>query len=334
MKRVDLIKKGGFVAGEHLKTEDVDVPKLADSELLIDVKASAINPVDWKMAEYGFLLPEELPAALGCDVAGVVEEGPDDMKGKRVVTYLGASKVSSKASRGAFVEKVAVDKDITFEIPDSMSFAQAATQPVGALTALLLLNALDGIKEGDWVLVWGASSSVGFNAVQLAKARGLKVIAVASAKHEKAIMDMGMDAFVDYRKGDAETAIAEVMKGAAGTKLNGAVDCIGSSDSFLTSAKAVKAHGDGALALTVSTIAYGLPDPPEGVKGHPVELGTALENAESRAAIIRDYPSVLKVKPQAIRSVKGKVSAEVVQEAFQISKDGVSGEKVVIEWDE
>jgi NADPH:quinone reductase-like Zn-dependent oxidoreductase len=82
MKRIDLIKAGGFKPNENLVAVEVPTPDTtaANNQVVIDVKASAINPVDWKMAEYGFLLPESLPASLGCDVEGVVIKASGDCK--------------------------------------------------------------------------------------------------------------------------------------------------------------------------------------------------------------------------------------------------------------
>uniref|UniRef100_A0A7R9WWX8 Enoyl reductase (ER) domain-containing protein n=1 Tax=Craspedostauros australis TaxID=1486917 RepID=A0A7R9WWX8_9STRA len=332
MKRVDLIKQGGFAPNKNLATVDVDVPKPSDMEVLIDIKASAINPVDWKIASFGFMLPPQLPATLGCDVAGIVEDGPDTMKGKRVVTYLGADKTNTKTTRGAFVDKVLADKDIVFEIPDSMSFAEAASQPVGGLAAVLLLDSLVGVKPGDWVLVWGGSSSVGFHAVQLAKARGYKVIAVTSAKHEQSMKDLGADGFADYRKGDVEAQVDEIMKGQA-TGLNGAADCIGNANGNGAAARLVKKYGKTDASLVISTVDFGMPAPPDGVEAKMINLGAVLGDPESRKDVVAAYPSILELKPQAIRLVKGKMSADTVAKALQINKDGVSGEKVIIEWE-
>jgi len=87
------------------------------------------------------------------------------------------------------------------------------------------------------------------------------------------------------------------------------------------------------LSLAVSTVnPYGLPDPPAGVKKSPVDLGTAIDEPEPRELVQKWMPEIVNLKPMPVRSVKGNLTAKTVQEAFQISKQGVSGEKVVIEW--
>lgn len=317
MKRIDLVKIGGFVAEDHLVTTEVPFPTPKENEILIDVKASAVNPVDWKMAEYGFFLPKNLPAALGCDVAGVVL-APESMKGKRVVSYLDADKTSTKTTRGAFVDQVIAD--VVTEIPEEMSFVQAATLPVGGLTAMLLLDALT-IQSGDWVLVWGASSSVGFHTVQLAKQRDFKVIAIASEKFEVLMKTMGADGFVDYRKGTVAEDVPAILDK---DTLYGAVDCIGNADSFGTCAKLVQKNRG-----IVSTVSGMTPDV-EGVTKVPVSLGTVITTR--RSWVESNLPALMKLETQQVHLVKGTVTAKTVQQAFQISKDGLSGEKLIIEW--
>ncbi|EEC42599.1 alcohol dehydrogenase [Phaeodactylum tricornutum CCAP 1055/1] len=342
MKRIDLVKTGGFQAGVHLRTQfNVPVPAPNAHQVLLQVKASAVNPVDWKMAEYGFLLPDPLPAALGCDVAGVVVKASGThahLLGQRVVTYLGANKAQSTVDQGAYVEQVVVDADLVAALPDAMSFAEATTFPVGALTADLLLRELS-LQKGDWVLVWGASSSVGYFAVQRALARGYRVIAVASGSHEAALTELHVTAFVDYRKGDVVAQILAVG-GDEPLVLNGAVDCIGGPDTFGTCAQLVHdAFGPGdtdtrTTTLVVSTTnSMGLPTPPGNVQARPVDLGTALDKAETREFVRTALPEIIReCRAMKVRSVVGPMAAETVQEAFQVNKDGVSGEKVVIEW--
>eukprot|EP00523_Entomoneis_sp_CCMP467_P018098 CAMPEP_0168811892 /NCGR_PEP_ID=MMETSP0726-20121227/4359_1 /TAXON_ID=265536 /ORGANISM="Amphiprora sp., Strain CCMP467" /LENGTH=340 /DNA_ID=CAMNT_0008863969 /DNA_START=65 /DNA_END=1087 /DNA_ORIENTATION=+ len=333
MKSVQLVQVGGFLAGTHLQTVQEDVPVPTNNEVLVQVEASAINPVDWKMAEYGFLLPskEPVPVALGCDIAGTVLACPSDesLVGKRIISYLGASKMLHALDKGAFTEKVLVEKDLIAEIPSDMTFAQGASLPVGALTAKLLVTEHTAAK--DWLLVWGASSSVGFNVVQIAKKEGYKVIAVASSNHEKTMEELGADGFVDYRSDDVEAKVEALVSGQEG-KLNGAVDCIGAPSTFGTAAKLVKKLGNHDDALVVSTtIAMGLTDV-EGVARRPVDLGTANDEPQSRQNVSTWLKEIVDLKPMPIHSVPGPFSAETVEKAFQINKEGVSGKKVVIEW--
>jgi NADPH:quinone reductase-like Zn-dependent oxidoreductase len=337
MKRIDLIKVGGFKAGENLVASEVPVPptdSLGPNEVLVQVKATAVNPVDWKQASWGFLLPPELPAALGCDVSGVVVGcGPEasGWMGRRVVCYVGADKSAHATDKGAFVEKVSIGADVVAELPDGMTFSQAATLPVGFFTAAFLLKAISP-KQGGWVIVYGGSSSVGFNAVQLAVRKGYKVIAVASAKHESLMKDLGASGFVDYRNDDFNAKVKEIV---GQEKLVGAVDCIGDAATFDLCATIVKELGDDSVPLAVSTTGdTGAHSPPAGVSAAPVMFGNALDIPEDRKLVAEWSKEMVTLETMPVRAVRGPFAAETVEEGFQVSKDGVSGQKVVIEWTE
>jgi NADPH:quinone reductase-like Zn-dependent oxidoreductase len=331
MKRVDLVQTGGFCAGTHLLTVDVAAPTCRAGEVIVSVKASGINPVDYKMADYGFLLPETLPACLGCDVAGVIVEAPgneNNLVGQRVVAHLGANKAPYGTTRGAFGEQVAVFTEGIAEIPDSMTFSEAATLPVGALTAKLLVQEL-GLKQGSWVLVWGASSSVGYNVVQLAVKLGLKPIAVASEKHQAMLKELGAAGFVDYRNDNVAIKVKELI---GNDKLNGAVDCIGGEPSKTCAGLLVSLGDDASSTPKVVASVAGLPESPAGVNFISVMLGLHMDKPETRLLIKEWLPEMVNLKTMPIHSIKGPFTAETVEAAFQASKNGVSGEKVVIEW--
>lgn len=334
MKRIDLVRAGGFRAGTHLVTSEnvppIENPK--DNEVVIRIKASAVNPVDWKMALYDFFLPEPLPAALGCDIAGEIVQSPGnpELLGKRVAAYLGASKISSCTTRGAFVEQVAIDADLVAEIPDGMSYPQAASIPVGALTSELLLKDLTAVTHGSCILIWGASSSVGFNCVQLAKKRGLQPIAVASGKHEQRLRDIGAAGFVDYQKENVEDKVEEMC---GSSFLNAAIDCIGDQDTLTDCAELVKVLGDPAIALVVKSVSELPLESPPDVTIVGVDLGAVYDDKQTRSFIVSCLPEIMTLKPMPIRTIKGPFAAETVQEAFETSERGVSGEKVVIVWE-
>ena len=336
MKRIDLIQAGGFAAETNLVANTVPVPTLADdstNQVVIQVKATAVNPVDWKQAAYNFFLPDPLPAALGCDVAGIVMQASTDsahLLGKRVVAYMGADKTTHATDRGAYVEQVLMDADVVAEVPDSVSYADAATLPVGALTASFLLHQFPSLPPGSWVLVWGASSSVGFNCVQLAKKKGFKVIAVASSKHKQLIDSIGADGFVDYRTDNVEEKVTEIL---GSDKLNVAADTIGEPDTFGSCASLVAAFGDPAVALTVSSTGFdGVA--PEGVKKAPVLFAKALDIEEERNVMKGFLANFADLKPLPVRLIKGPFAAATVEEGFKASQAGASGEKIVIEWTE
>jgi D-arabinose 1-dehydrogenase-like Zn-dependent alcohol dehydrogenase len=226
-----------------------------------------------------------------------------------------------------------MDANLVCEIPDKMTFAEASTFPVAAMTAVLLLNALN-LSNGSFVLVWGASSSVGFNAVQLALKHGFKPIAIASGKHEAGLKALGVADFVDY----TERYVEQRVKAICGNeKLNGAVDCIGTETTFSTYAWLVGDLGDPKAERAVSTVApaAALPEPPQDVKKFAISLAAAIDNPDIREKVVKTtLPIMVQLQTQPIRCVKGPLPPETVTNGFQTNKSGVSGEKVVIEWTE
>jgi D-arabinose 1-dehydrogenase-like Zn-dependent alcohol dehydrogenase len=257
--------------------------------------------------------------------------------GKRVVTYLGADKTPRPTSNGAFAEQVATDSELVAVVPDTMSMAQATTLPVGAFTAYLLLEAVEpAVKQSDdakWVLVWGASSSVGHFAVQLAAKQGWNVIAVASGAHKELALKLGAKYFVDYRKDDVPSKVSEILASNGGGKLYGVMDPISSGETLQSCQDLIVAHSDSsALRIISSTGAYQIPKETHGVKYQSISFGAQLDSPEAREWMISRFPTVLSLQPQSVKSVPGPYTAETVEKAFSISQKGVSGEKVVIEW--
>jgi NADPH:quinone reductase-like Zn-dependent oxidoreductase len=176
------------------------VPKAA--EVLIKVHFAGVNPVDWKFRA-GYLkdyMPVQLPFVPGIDVSGTIED-----LGSEVKTLKKGQAVFGVA-RGGYAEyAIASANDVTAK-PDKLSFEQAATLPVGALTAWQTVEDA-GIKAGQTVVVQGAAGGVGLFAVQFACGKGAKVIGVASAVNLDFVKSLGAEKTVDYNKGPLEDAI-------------------------------------------------------------------------------------------------------------------------------
>jgi NADPH:quinone reductase-like Zn-dependent oxidoreductase len=195
MKAVRFQRFGG---PEVLSYEDAPRPEPKAGEVLVRVHAAGVNPVDWKVRA-GHLkgLNPSLPQIPGFDVAGVVErvgEGVERWKaGDEVFSYL------SLRRGGGYAEYVVLRDDEVALKPAKIDFVAAAAVPLAALTAWQALFETAELSEGQTVLVHAGAGGVGHFAVQLAKAKGAKVIATASERNHEFLRRLGADVVIDYR---------------------------------------------------------------------------------------------------------------------------------------
>lgn len=207
MKAVRIHAYGG---PELLHYEDVPRPTLKPDDLLIRVRAAAVNPVDWKIRE-GYLqgfLRHQLPLILGWDVSGeVVEVGPE-AAGFKIGDAVYARPDIERD--GSYAEYIAVKASEAALKPTSLSHDHAAAVPLAALTAWQSLVDAAQLQAGQTVLIHAAAGGVGSFAVQLAKARGARVIATASAINIGIATSLGADQFIDYTKTRFETVAKDV----------------------------------------------------------------------------------------------------------------------------
>ena len=186
-----------------LKMEEMPKPDLGSGEVLIDVRASSVNPIDYRLrsGEMKGLLPGGFPRIPGYDVAGVIEaidaDSNSDLKiGDHVMAFLDATR------GGAMAEYAVCGTDVTAKIPDEMLFEEAAAIPLAGTTALQSLRDHGGLEKGQRVLINGASGGVGAFAVQIAKSYDCHVDAVASGDNCGFCMELGADHFYDYKQKD------------------------------------------------------------------------------------------------------------------------------------
>ncbi len=182
----------------------LEKPVPARGEVLVRVKAAAVNPLDWHYMrgepyfmrlEAGLGAPVE--TRLGVDFAGVVEA-----VGPGVRRFVAGDRVFGGAT-GAFAEYLLVREDRAIvPIPDGVSFDHAAALPVAAVTALQALRDRGRVGEGQKVLINGASGGVGTFAVQIAKAMGAEVHGVCSTRNVDLVRSLGADRVFDYRNED------------------------------------------------------------------------------------------------------------------------------------
>jgi len=187
---------------EVLELAEIDKPVPAEDEVLVRVRATSVNPVDWHTltgTPYLLRLQEGLRGPkseqLGVDFAGTVEA-----VGANVTGVQPGDDVFGGRS-GAFAEYVSV-RDAVVRKPPNLSFEQAAAVPIAGLTALQGLRDKGGLQSGQKVLINGASGGVGTFAVQIAKALGAAVTGVCSTRNVGQARSLGADRVIDYTQED------------------------------------------------------------------------------------------------------------------------------------
>jgi len=190
-----------YGAPEVLKLEAVEKPVPADGEVLVRVRAAAVNPLDWHymrgtpyIARLDMGLRKPKIIRLGVDFAGTVES-----VGRAVTRFKPGDEVFG-ARTGALAQYVTVREDLVVSKPSNITFEQAAAVPVAALTALQGLRDHGKVGPGQRVLINGASGGVGTFAVQIAKSLGADVTGVCSTRNEELVRSIGADHVVDYTK--------------------------------------------------------------------------------------------------------------------------------------
>ncbi|MGE5146631.1 MAG: NADP-dependent oxidoreductase [Candidatus Eiseniibacteriota bacterium] len=195
---------------EVLKIIDMETPKPGPGEVLVEVRAASVNPVDWKMRQ-GMLkdfFPVSFPRILGRDMAGVVAEigaGVTGFKpGDRVYAMNDAKK------QGTLSEYMTIVPALLRPMPKNVDFVGAAALPLAFMTAWISLVKVGELKRGERILIHAAAGGVGSLAVQIAKHIGATVIATCSARNIDYVKGLGADQVIDYRATDFSAAVRDV----------------------------------------------------------------------------------------------------------------------------
>ncbi|MEH1871783.1 NAD(P)-dependent alcohol dehydrogenase [Nostoc sp.] len=198
MKAVIIRRYGG---AEVLQYEDVEQPKIEPTQLLVKVRASSVNPIDWKIRQgmLSLITGSKFPKILGFDVAGdVVGVGSGVTRFKLGDAIYG----STNFPGGGYAEFAAIRENLATLKPTNLNYEEAAAVPLAALTALQALRDQGNIQTGQNVLINGAAGGVGTFAVQIAKALGSQVTGVCSSKNLDLVKSLGADRVIDYTQQD------------------------------------------------------------------------------------------------------------------------------------
>jgi NADPH:quinone reductase-like Zn-dependent oxidoreductase len=301
------VRIGRYGNEDVVELAEVEKPKPVESELLVTVKAAAVNPVDWKIREgLGELFELKPPLILGCEVAGTVEavgsQAKDFAVGDDVYGFL-------SAYTGGYAEYVVAPASEFVRKPKQIDFDTAASVPVGALTAWQGIFDHGKLASGQRILITGASGAVGSMAVQLAKVTGAHVIGTGSGRNEEFVRDLGADEFIDYKKAKFEEQVSDV---------DVVFDTVG-GDTQERAFRTLKRGG-----VLVSTVS---PPSPEKAKefGVTVAMTMVMSKPDQLAEINRLLESgKLKVRGATV------LPLTEVKNAHQLSASGHAGGKIIL----
>lgn len=325
--------------GQPLQLGATDLPQPGPHEILVRNAAIAINPLDWILQDAPILPWLHYPAILGSDVAGeVVAVGSrvDRFRvGDRVLGQAVGTTVDAPA-QGAVQHYTIVLEHMAAPIPDEMAFSEAAVLPLGLGAAASGLYGKEQlalappshspIPRDEVVLIWGGSSSVGCNAIQLAVASGYAVIATASPRNEDLLQSLGASMVLDHA---SASVVADVVAAVQGRPLAGTLHATGD----MAACFAAVSQCDGVRRVATSLAPPA--DLPVGVDARHI-FGTSLKDDEVGPMIYRDFlPQALangSFVPAPPPKIVGQ-GLEALQTALETLKSGVSGAKVVVTLD-
>ena len=206
MKAVQLIKYGEIK--DSLAFNDVSKPTIKANDVLIEVKAAAINPIDKSiiLGNLQSILPIPIPSSMAYDVSGIVVETGDEVSNFEIGDLV-YSRVPQE-QMGTLAEYVAVTSAAVSKKPGNISFEEAASIPLAGLTALQSLE-FAGIKENDKVLIHAGSGGVGSFAIQYAKTKGAYVYTTTSTTNVQWVKALGADRVIDYKTEDYTSIVKD-----------------------------------------------------------------------------------------------------------------------------
>ena len=208
MKAIILEKAGGI---ENLQLVETQKPSINENEVLVEVKAISVNPVDYKVraieAVLNMINGEARPAIIGWDIAGIVVSIGKNVSNLKIGDRV-FGMINFPGSGKAYAEYVAAPENQLAKIPENTNFEDAAAATLAALTALQVLETR--VKKSDRILIHDGSGGVGHYAIQIAKSLGAYVITTSSAKNKDFVMSLGADEHIDYQTQKFEEVLADI----------------------------------------------------------------------------------------------------------------------------
>lgn len=220
MKAILVSQPGGV---EQLHLGEYEKPQMTDSELLVRVKATALNRADLLQREGKYPPPQGASPILGLEMAGVVEEVGEMCKGK----WRPGDRVFGLLPGGGYAEYAVIADEMAMKIPEPFTFEQAAAIPEAFLTAYQTLFWVGHLQKGETVLIHAGASGVGTAAIQLVKAIGAQsIVTVGSETKGQVCLQLGATHAINYKEGPFLDKIMELTNGIG---VNLILDFVGAS---------------------------------------------------------------------------------------------------------
>lgn len=291
-----------------LRVREHDDPPVGPDTVLVRVRATSVNPVDWKI-RLGYLqsaYPHHLPIIPGWDVAGVVEAvGPAVVTGLRPGDEVWGYVRRDDVQWGTSAELVPAPQRTVATKPASLSFDEAAAVPLAGLTAYQALVETLDVQAGERVLVHAAAGGVGQFAVQIAAARGCQVVGTASPSNHETLRELGASEVVDYRLGPVSTQLKEPV--------DAVLDLVG-GDALQDAPQQVKDTSRVASVIEADTVL--------GLGGRYVFVRPERDHLDALAALVNT--GRLRV------DVAERFPLEKIVEAHRLSEQGHTRGKIVV----
>lgn len=302
------IQYNAFGGSEVINLVEISTPEIkSEFEVLIQVKAASINPLDIKirMGYMQKMRPVQLPFTPGLDASGIIVA-----IGTGVTRCKVGDEVIVATMGNAYAEFVVANENFVSLKPKNISFEEATSLVVNIGTAQTILFAEGKLEKGQKVLIQGAAGSVGSTMVQLAKNNGLYIIATASGKGLELVKSLGADEVIDYKTQDVSTLIKDV---------NLVADCAGGE----SQAKLFEVLKSGGKLLSIA----GMPSPELAAK-YNVDARFISSDLSAKSLEI-GLSLVSEGKLKAIVSKTFKLEESAQAQDF-VSAGGVNGKVVLI----
>ncbi len=306
-----------FGPSSALQVRDIPTPEITADQILVEVHAASVNPIDWKIRDgmMGDRYGKEFPMVLGLDASGVVVKVGDS-----VTEFKEGDEVYARSDNGAgkcYAEYVALNPGTVALKPESLSHVEAAAIPLAALTPLIGMRDCAGLKAGDRILIIGASGGVGIFAVQIAKLMGADVTAVCSTRNIDLARELGADRVIDYTKG-------EVLQ--AGDDYDVIYDTVG-AQTYESAKPALKEEGIYLTLVPVPGIDFFIPGQTERMTGKGYFVAWTPHASDLR--ILSDWVASGQLRPV----IDSEYPLEEIRQAHERSQTLRAQGKIIIRMD-